>query len=113
MDEHKSLDAIARIHADEQQVPIIMRYWDLFMIFEVCTLTLTHPNITAQNKAYYTELARQLEARLSEEFPELMPLMSMCWNRQLNLTTDPLKLERREEWLRKMNTRIRRKTGRK
>ncbi len=112
MDEHQSLNAVANIYHDDQQVPVVMRYWDMFMIFEVCTLTLTHPSLTAENRVYYTELAKQFEARLAEEFPELVPLMKMCWNRQLTLTDDPLKLERRERWVNQMSARYRRKTGR-
>lgn len=112
MSEHQSFEAIARIYHDEQNVPVMMRYWDLFMIFEVATLTLTHPNLTDESKRYYTDLATQFEARLAEEFPELIPLMKMCWNRQLSSTDDPLKLMKREEWIAKMSARYRRKTGR-
>jgi hypothetical protein len=113
MDEHVSLDTIARIHGNEEVVPVMLRYWDILMIFETSTMTLTHPNITDDAKRYYTELAMQLELRLAEEFPELRPLLKMCWNRQLPLTHDPNTIQKRQDWVNTMSTRYRRKTGRK
>lgn len=112
MDEHQTLKAIERIHADEEHVPVILRYWDMLMIFEAATMTLTHPNVTDYTKQYYAELAQQLEKRLRDEFPELEPLMKMCWNRQLPLTHDPAVQQKRDEWVEKMSKRMRRKTGR-
>lgn len=81
MDENAGINAIRRIHGSEEFVPLVLHWWDIFMIFQSCTLTLTHPEQTETNITYYTQLAKQLEVRLSEEFPELVPLMTMCWHR--------------------------------
>lgn len=113
MDEHITLQTIERIHVDNEMVPVVLRYWDILMVFEAATMTLTHPNITEYNKQYYTDLAKTLELRLAEEFPELKPLLKMCWNRQLNMTDDPHTLSNRQARLDNMNARYRRKTGRK
>ena len=108
-----SLDTIGRIYRDTEVIPVMLRSWDLFMIFQASTMTLTHPNLPDDSKAYFTELAKQLEARLAEDYPELQPLMKMCWNRQLTLTDDPDKIAARERWIAQMTARERRKTGRK
>lgn len=98
MDEQGGIEMMRRIHENHEHVPVLLQYWDILMIFEAATMTLTHPDMNEYLKTYFTELAKQLEARLAEEFPELQPLLDECWQRSPHMSTDRLvkgKLRRR------------------
>lgn len=88
MDEQEQLKYLERLHEDKTLHPVYMTNWDMWQLFEVCTLTLTHPELPEYSQAYYTDLAKQLEQHVLEDHPDLAELAKACWNRTENSPID-------------------------
>lgn len=89
MDEKKQLEILERLYKDETIHPLLLTMWDVWQFFELCTLTLTHPNLPDYSRQYYTEMGHQLETFVLEEFPDLKELATACWNRGANSPINP------------------------
>lgn len=81
MDEQTELNRLARLYQDETLHPVLMRLWDVWQLFEICTLTLTHPELPDYSRQYFTQLAEQFQQFVLAEYPDLADHAAACWKR--------------------------------
>lgn len=89
MDENKQIGYLNALYRDQTLHPVVMTLWDVWMLFELCTLSVTHPELPDYSKDYFTQMGHQLETFVLEEFPDLKELAEACWNRGPNSPINP------------------------
>lgn len=80
-DEKQQLAELEKLFKDDALHPVLMKLWDVWQLFELATLTLTHPDLPDYSREYYTQLAQQFESFVLAEFPGLTELAKACWHR--------------------------------
>lgn len=88
MNEKEQLDYLARLHADTTVHPVMMTHWDIWQLLELCTLTLTHPELPEYSRQYFTDLGKQFETFVLADHPYMAELAKACWNRGENSPID-------------------------